>query len=164
MLVFFFIMFLQLRSGCHIFLLEHVASVFLLSLIFAECFLASLFKLLSGRIPVRLYVRSVSEDFDDLEDAPQIDSWDQISYLNRPVDINREGKHRYALYNLTNLLLGFSSYKRQWFSTFFFPIFVWKKGRKNYFLKKLYNCFNILYYTLLVSESGVPSGQDYEYN
>ena len=50
-------------------------------------------ELLLGRVPVRLYVWSVSEDFDDLEDAPQIDSWDKISYINRPVEIHgEEGK------------------------------------------------------------------------
>ena len=52
-------------------------------------------ELLLGRVPVRLYVWSVSEDFDDLEDAPQIDSWDKISYINRPVEIHgEEGKQR----------------------------------------------------------------------
>ncbi|GFS35283.1 hypothetical protein Acr_00g0038840 [Actinidia rufa] len=45
-----------------------------------------------SRIPVRLYVCNVHEDFDDLEDAPHIDSWDKISYINRPVDILGEGK------------------------------------------------------------------------
>lgn len=45
---------------------------------------------MSGRIPVRLYVWSVSEDFDDLEDLPQIDSWDKVSYINRPLEILRE--------------------------------------------------------------------------
>jgi autophagy-related protein 5 len=40
-----------------------------------------------------LYVWSVNEDFDDLEDAPQVDSWDKISYINRPVEIHgEEGK------------------------------------------------------------------------
>ncbi|KAK3015396.1 hypothetical protein RJ639_006890 [Escallonia herrerae] len=46
----------------------------------------------NGRIPVRLYVWSVIEDFDDLEDAPYCDSWDKISYINRPVEFNGEGK------------------------------------------------------------------------
>ncbi|KAK3017133.1 hypothetical protein RJ639_006135 [Escallonia herrerae] len=45
-----------------------------------------------GRIPVRLYVWSVIEDFDDLEDAPYCDSWNKISYINRPVEFNGEGK------------------------------------------------------------------------
>ncbi|KAF5957947.1 hypothetical protein HYC85_005172 [Camellia sinensis] len=45
----------------------------------------------TGRIPVRLYVCNVHEDFDDLEDAPIIDSWDKISYINRPVEIHGEG-------------------------------------------------------------------------
>ena len=44
-----------------------------------------------GRVPVRLYVSIVSEDFDDLEDAPPIDSWDKVSYINRPVEIQGEG-------------------------------------------------------------------------
>ncbi|XVE77475.1 hypothetical protein DITRI_Ditri13aG0065700 [Diplodiscus trichospermus] len=46
----------------------------------------------TGRVPVRLYVWSVSEDFDDLEDMPQADSWEKISYINRPVEIHKEGK------------------------------------------------------------------------
>ncbi|CAK9169795.1 unnamed protein product [Ilex paraguariensis] len=46
----------------------------------------------TGRIPVRLYVRCVNEDFEDLEDAPNIDDWDKISYINRPVEIQGEGK------------------------------------------------------------------------
>lgn len=43
-----------------------------------------------GRIPVRLYVWTVNEDFYDLEDAPKIDSWDKISFINRPVEIHSE--------------------------------------------------------------------------
>ncbi|KAJ7960036.1 Autophagy protein 5 [Quillaja saponaria] len=47
----------------------------------------------AGRIPVRLYVWTVSEDFDDLDDAPQIDNWDKVSYINRPVEFHKaEGK------------------------------------------------------------------------
>lgn len=46
----------------------------------------------SGRIPVRLYVWSIQEDFDNLEDAPSFDSWDKISYINRPAEIDGEGK------------------------------------------------------------------------
>lgn len=45
---------------------------------------------LLGRIPVRLYVWTVGEDFDDIEDAPPIDSWDKVSYINRPVEIHKE--------------------------------------------------------------------------
>ncbi|PON75258.1 Autophagy-related protein [Trema orientale] len=45
----------------------------------------------TGRVPVRLYVWSVSEDVDDLEDAPPVDCWDKISYINQPVEI-QEGK------------------------------------------------------------------------
>ncbi|CAK7338877.1 unnamed protein product [Dovyalis caffra] len=44
----------------------------------------------AGKIPIRLYVRSVHEDFEDLEDATEIENWDQISYINRPVEIHKE--------------------------------------------------------------------------
>lgn len=47
----------------------------------------------ASRIPVRLYLWTVDDDFDDLEAAPNFDSWDQISYINRPVEINGEGKY-----------------------------------------------------------------------
>ncbi|XP_022759391.1 autophagy protein 5 isoform X5 [Durio zibethinus] len=47
---------------------------------------------MNGRVPVRLYVWSVSEDFDDLEDMPKVDSWEKISYINRPVEIHKEDK------------------------------------------------------------------------
>ncbi|KAG2239296.1 hypothetical protein Bca52824_090156 [Brassica carinata] len=43
-------------------------------------------QLKTARIPVRLYVRSVSKDFENLEDVPEI----EISYLNRPVEFLRE--------------------------------------------------------------------------
>lgn len=46
----------------------------------------------AGRIPVRLYLWCVNEDFDDLEDVSSFNSWDKISYINRPVEINGEGK------------------------------------------------------------------------
>ncbi|KZV22312.1 autophagy protein 5 [Dorcoceras hygrometricum] len=41
----------------------------------------------TGRIPVRLYLRSIIEDIDDLEDSPIVDSWDKIAYINHPVEI-----------------------------------------------------------------------------
>ncbi|GAB4855304.1 autophagy protein 5 [Ancistrocladus abbreviatus] len=44
----------------------------------------------TGRIPVRLYIRIVAEEVDDLEDAPEINSWEQISYINRPVDFHKD--------------------------------------------------------------------------
>ncbi|KAH7533965.1 hypothetical protein FEM48_Zijuj04G0187500 [Ziziphus jujuba var. spinosa] len=43
-------------------------------------------------VPVRLYVWCVGEDFDDFEDAPHIDAWEKISYINQPVEIQGEGK------------------------------------------------------------------------
>nr|CAD1840787.1 unnamed protein product [Ananas comosus var. bracteatus] len=42
------------------------------------------------RTPVRLYVRNIGDDLDDLEDAPIIDSWERISYINRPFEIHKE--------------------------------------------------------------------------
>ncbi|KAL6348527.1 hypothetical protein AAG906_013147 [Vitis piasezkii] len=62
-------------------------------------------KLEISRIPVRLYVWSVSKDFEDLEDAPQIDSWDQISYMNRPVEIHREEDKCFTLRDAVKALL-----------------------------------------------------------
>lgn len=50
-------------------------------------------KISSGRIPVRLYLRILEEDVDDLEDAAAIDTWDSISYINRPVEILNEEGH-----------------------------------------------------------------------
>lgn len=65
----------------------------------------------TGRIPVRLYVCNVHEDFDDLEDAPIIDSWDKISYINRPVEIHGEGKCFTLLDALKTLLPEFFAEK-----------------------------------------------------
>jgi len=50
----------------------------------------NIYYLLLGRIPVRLYLWTVNEEFDDFEDAPQIDNWDKVSYINRPVEIYKE--------------------------------------------------------------------------
>ncbi|KAG0502170.1 hypothetical protein HPP92_002242 [Vanilla planifolia] len=47
----------------------------------------------SSRIPVRLYLRVLGDDEDDLEDVTAIDSWDSVSYINRPVEIHREEGH-----------------------------------------------------------------------
>ncbi|KAG6385812.1 hypothetical protein SASPL_154693 [Salvia splendens] len=47
---------------------------------------------ISGKIPVRLYVRTIDEDIDELEDAPIVDSWENIYYINCPVEIHGEGK------------------------------------------------------------------------
>ncbi|XP_055804058.1 autophagy protein 5 [Solanum dulcamara] len=58
----------------------------------------------TGRIPVRLYVRTINEDFDELEEAPVVDSWDKISYINRPVEIHGDGKC-FTLYDAITKLL-----------------------------------------------------------
>jgi len=43
-----------------------------------------------------LYVRTFTELFDDLEDAPEMDSWEKVSYINRPVEIDKdEGEHSF---------------------------------------------------------------------
>ncbi|OMO88847.1 Autophagy-related protein 5 [Corchorus olitorius] len=58
----------------------------------------------TGRVPVRLYVWSFSEDFDDLEDMSPVDNWEKISYINRPVEINKEGKC-FTLHDALRILL-----------------------------------------------------------
>ncbi|XP_024023807.1 autophagy protein 5 isoform X1 [Morus notabilis] len=58
----------------------------------------------AGRVPVRLYVWSVSEDIDDSEDAPPIDTWDKISYINQPVEIQEAGKY-FTLHDAVKSLL-----------------------------------------------------------
>ncbi|KAL6528968.1 autophagy protein 5 [Orobanche minor] len=45
-----------------------------------------------GRIPVRLYVRTIDKDIDELGDAPIVESWEKISYLNHPVEVHDEGR------------------------------------------------------------------------
>ncbi|XP_022143382.1 autophagy protein 5 isoform X2 [Momordica charantia] len=61
-------------------------------------------QLITGRIPVRLYVRNVGEDLGDLEDAPPVNNWDDVSYINRPIQINEEGKC-FTLYDAVRSLL-----------------------------------------------------------
>lgn len=58
----------------------------------------------AGRIPVRLYVRSANNDFNDLEDVPLVDNWDKVSYINRPVEIHEDGKC-FSLYDAVKTLL-----------------------------------------------------------
>ncbi|KAK6154093.1 hypothetical protein DH2020_013732 [Rehmannia glutinosa] len=58
----------------------------------------------TGRIPVRLYIRTIDEDIDGLEDAPIVDSWEKISYINRPVEVHNEGKC-FTLYDAIKTLL-----------------------------------------------------------
>ncbi|KAH1081939.1 hypothetical protein J1N35_021700 [Gossypium stocksii] len=58
----------------------------------------------TGRVPVRLYVLSVSKDFDDLDEIPRVDSWEKISYINRPVEIRKEDKC-FTLHDALKILL-----------------------------------------------------------
>ncbi|XP_061347820.1 autophagy protein 5 [Gastrolobium bilobum] len=59
----------------------------------------------TGRIPVRLYAWTVSEEFDDFEDATQIDNWDKVSYINRPVEIHKEDGKYFSLNDAVKRLL-----------------------------------------------------------
>ncbi|KAJ4974032.1 hypothetical protein NE237_007206 [Protea cynaroides] len=59
----------------------------------------------SGRVPVRLYVWNIKEDLDELEDASPVDSWDQISYINRPVVIHEEEGMVFTLHDAIETLL-----------------------------------------------------------
>jgi len=59
----------------------------------------------TARIPVRLYVRSINQDFENLEDVPEIDTWDDIMYLNRPVEFLREEGKCFTLRDAIETLL-----------------------------------------------------------
>ncbi|XP_073065513.1 autophagy protein 5-like isoform X2 [Primulina eburnea] len=56
----------------------------------------------TGRIPVRLYLRSIVEDIDHLEDSHIVDNWDKISYINHPVEANG---NCFTLYDAVKALL-----------------------------------------------------------
>ncbi|XP_047324216.1 autophagy protein 5 [Impatiens glandulifera] len=59
----------------------------------------------TGRIPVRLYVFNAPEDFKNMEDAPSLDSWDSLSYINRPVEFRGvDGKYLTLLDAVKTLL------------------------------------------------------------
>ncbi|KAL9316411.1 hypothetical protein ACSQ67_017412 [Phaseolus vulgaris] len=59
----------------------------------------------TGRIPVRLYLWTVNEEFDDFEDAPQIDNWDKVSYINRPVELHKEDGKYFSLNDAVKRIL-----------------------------------------------------------
>ncbi|XP_057532334.1 autophagy protein 5 [Amaranthus tricolor] len=59
----------------------------------------------TGRIPVRLYVRIFTEVYDDLEDAPEFDSWEKISYINRPVGFDKDDGKCFTLGHAMKTLL-----------------------------------------------------------
>ncbi|KAK7372282.1 hypothetical protein VNO80_05657 [Phaseolus coccineus] len=59
----------------------------------------------TGRIPVRLYLWIVNEEFDDFEDAPQIDNWDKVSYINRPVELHKEDGKYFSLNDAVKRIL-----------------------------------------------------------
>lgn len=37
-------------------------------------------------------MRTIDEDIDELEEAPVVDSWEKVSYINCPVEVHGEGK------------------------------------------------------------------------
>ncbi|EPS65412.1 hypothetical protein M569_09364, partial [Genlisea aurea] len=57
------------------------------------------------RIPVRLYIRTIDEGIEDLEDAPAVESWDEICYINRPMEIYQEEGERLTLLGAIKALL-----------------------------------------------------------
>ncbi|KAK9088914.1 hypothetical protein Scep_027996 [Stephania cephalantha] len=59
----------------------------------------------TGRIPVRLYVRSVGDDVDDFGDITPVDNWDEISYVNRPLEFHDEDGKLLTLYDALKILL-----------------------------------------------------------
>ncbi|XP_058098171.1 autophagy protein 5 isoform X2 [Magnolia sinica] len=59
----------------------------------------------AGRIPVRLYVRNVGEDLDDLEDASTVDSWDKLIFINLAVEIRKEEGKCFTLRDAVKTLL-----------------------------------------------------------
>ncbi|KAK1297569.1 Autophagy protein 5 [Acorus calamus] len=59
----------------------------------------------TGRIPVRLYIRNIGEVHDGLEDARAIVSWDEISYINRPVEFHKEEGKPFTLQSAIKTLL-----------------------------------------------------------
>ncbi|KAK1322433.1 Autophagy protein 5 [Acorus calamus] len=59
----------------------------------------------TGRVPVRLYIRNIGEVHDGLEDARAIVSWDEISYINRPVEFYKEEGKPFTLRSAIKTLL-----------------------------------------------------------
>ncbi|KAK9092972.1 hypothetical protein Syun_027883 [Stephania yunnanensis] len=59
----------------------------------------------TGRIPVRLYVRSVGDDVDDFGDITPVDNWDEISYVNRPLEFHDEDGKLLTLYDALKSVL-----------------------------------------------------------
>jgi hypothetical protein len=60
--------------------------------------LALIINLWLGRVPIRLYVRSV-EDIQDLEDALPLSNWETVSYINRPFEIQKAEGMCYTVFN-----------------------------------------------------------------
>lgn len=94
-----FLIFLELDEyGLPFICLALLFFVMLLIILFGYDTMNLTFGAMSDKIPVRLYVRIIDEDFDDLEDVPAFDNWDRISYINRPVEISGEGKEKFFSY------------------------------------------------------------------
>lgn len=71
-----------------------------------------------------MYVRNVGEDLGDLEDAPPVNNWDDVSYINRPIQINEEGManalpikfHTIILFILVGLITILFLFKKNMFA------------------------------------------------
>ncbi|KAG2648065.1 autophagy protein 5-like isoform X2 [Panicum virgatum] len=58
------------------------------------------------RVPVRLYVRGVQEDLEDIEDAMPARDWESVSYINRPFEIRKvEGRSYITMEHALQTLL-----------------------------------------------------------
>ncbi|XP_031494006.1 autophagy protein 5 [Nymphaea colorata] len=58
-----------------------------------------------GRVPVRLYLRMVDLPIDDLEDLPAVGSWEEITYMNKPVEIQKYEGEYFSLRDMVDSLL-----------------------------------------------------------
>ncbi|KAH9308493.1 hypothetical protein KI387_036404, partial [Taxus chinensis] len=49
------------------------------------------------RIPVHLYLRDLRKEVDDFADALTMESWDEINYINRPVELPKDEGSKFTL-------------------------------------------------------------------
>ncbi|XP_057850439.2 autophagy protein 5 isoform X2 [Cryptomeria japonica] len=51
----------------------------------------------TSRIPVHLYLRDLRKEVEDFADALPVESWDEINYINRPVEIPKDDGSKFTL-------------------------------------------------------------------
>jgi hypothetical protein len=62
-----------------------------------------------GRIPMRMYLRMVDQDLNDLFDVRPVSSWDDVVYVTCPIDVpKRQGKKLNKCKGSLSLSLSFS--------------------------------------------------------